>query len=217
MPTFGFSAYLKLISLNEKPRGTAIRGRIAGGSGGYDFHRSMKREAARLMSGDVPIEEVLLSLQAIKRMPERQSAIQALTRLAEWRKVNPGGLLSFKPATYAHPSGLFKVTFTPDFGALLGGKPTAVHIWNTARPILSARTVYSALSLFPGVYEDGLIPEDFALLSLREPPQIYRLNEAGRYASLGESAADKIAEGFRKAIRDLGPDDLSDPARTPPL
>ncbi len=215
MPTFGFSAYLKLISLNEKPRGTAIRGRVAGGGGGYDFHRSMKREAGRMLSEDGSLEEVLLSLQAIKRAPERLSATQALKRLAEWRQGNPGELLSFKPATYGHSSGLFKVTFTPDFGVRLGRNTTAVHIWNTAQPALNARTVYTALSLFPKIYEDRPIPEDFALLSLREP-QLFLLSEAGRYADLGESAAEKVAEGFRKAIEDLRSDNVSDPPRTPP-
>jgi len=199
MPTFGFSAYLKLLSLNEKPLGTAIRGRIEGGKGGYDFHRSMKRQASRLLSGEASLEEILQSLQSIKRPPERASATQALTRLATWRADNPGELMTFKPVTYAHASGLFKVTFTPDFGVRLGRTATAVHIWNTARPAISPRNVYSALALFPDLYDEGRSTADFALLSLREP-KLYRLSEAGRYASLGEAAAEKIAEGFRRAI-----------------
>lgn len=215
MPTFGFSAYLKLLSLNEKPRGTAIRGRVAGGKGGYDFHRSMKREASRLLAEDASLEEILQSLTSIKRAPERASASQALKRLDTWRAANPGELMTFKPATYTHASGLFKVTFTPDFGVRLGRTSTAVHIWNTAQPAISARTVYSALSLFPDLYEEGNIPEDFALLSLREP-KLYRLSEAGRYASLGESAAEKIAEGFRKAIEDAGRQENADQPIPPP-
>ncbi|PZU75237.1 MAG: hypothetical protein DI531_06040 [Brevundimonas sp.] len=203
MPTFGFSAYLKLLSLNEKPRGTAIRGRVAGGKGGYDFHRSMKRGASRFLGEEASLDEILQSLTSIKRAPERSSASQALKRLATWRAANPGELMTFKPATYAHASGLFKVTFTPDFGIRLGRTSTAVHIWNTAQPAINARTVYSALSLFPELYDEGNAPDDFALLSLREP-KLYRLSEAGRYASLGESAAENVAEGFRKAIEDAG-------------
>ena len=216
MPTFGFSAYLKLLSLNEKPRGTAIRGRVAGGSGGYDFHRSMKREAARLLGEDASLEEILLSLQVIKRAPERASASQALKRLATWRSANPGQLMTFKPATYSHGSGLFKVTFTPDFGIRLGRTETAVHIWNTAQPTITSRTVYSALALFPELYEDGRVPEDFALLSLREP-KLYRLSEAGRHAGLAAIAADNIAEGFRKAINDLGGQKPANQPGTPPV
>ena len=216
MPTFGFSAYLKLLSLNEKPRGTAIRGRIEGGSGGYDFHRSMKREASRLLGEDASLEEILLSLQAIKRAPERASASQALKRLATWRSANPGELKTFKPVTYSHASGLFKVTFTPDFGIRLGRTETAVHIWNTAHPVITSRTVHSALSLFPDLYEEGSGPEDFALLSLREP-KLYRLSEAGRHAGVGESAAEKIAEGFRKAVNDLVGQNPSDQPGMPPV
>lgn len=215
MPTFGFSAYLKLLSLNEKPRRTAICSRVAGEGGGYDFHRSMKREASRLLGEDASLEEILASLQAIKRAPERASASQALKRLATWRSANPGELMTFEPATYSHASGLFKVKFTPDFGIRLGRTKTAVHIWNTAQPTLTSRAVHSALSLFPDLYEEGNGPEDFALLSLREP-MLYRLSEAGRHAGVGESAAEKIAEGFRSAINDLGSQNPADQPGMPP-
>ncbi len=209
MPTIGFSAYLKLISLNQRPRDTAIRGRVSPKGGGYDFHRSMKRAAHRLLAEDAPLEEVLASLEAIKRPSERLSAIQALTRLAKWRGESPGELLAYAPATYAHNSGLFKVAFTPDFGVRLGRVGTAVHIWNTSKPPLTPRMVYAALSLFPELYDDNSAPDDFALLSLREP-QFYRLSDAGRYAGLGESVAEKVAESFRQAMIDLDDADAFD-------
>lgn len=203
MPTFGFSAYLKLVSLNERPRGTAIRGRVAGGGGGYDFHRSMKRAAGQFLGGSVSLEELKASMAAIKRPSERLSATTALTRLAEWRADNPGELVSYPAATYSHASGLFKVNFTPDFGVRLGRLGTAVHIWNTAQPALSARTVYAALALFPDLFDELNLPEDIALLSLREP-QLFRLSEAGRYAGLAQSVADNVAEGFLTAFAELG-------------
>ncbi|MFD3266159.1 hypothetical protein [Phenylobacterium ferrooxidans] len=209
MPNIGFSAYLKLISLNERPRDTAIRGRVSPTGRGYDFHRSMKRAAQRLLAEGAPLDEVLATLAAIKRPSERLSAMQALTRLAAWRAENPGEFLTYKPATYAHSSGLFKVAFTPDFGVRLGRAGTAVHIWNTQKPKLTPRTVYAALSLFPELYEDGGAPDDFALLSLREP-QLFRLSEAGRYAGLGQSMAEKVAESFRLAVADLVPDHTPD-------
>lgn len=202
MPNIGFSAYLKLISMNERPRDTAIRGRVSPKGGGYDFHRSMKRAAQRLLVEGVPLDDVLATLASIKRPSERLSATQALTRLATWRAENPGELLTFKPATYAHATGLFKVAFTPDFGVRLGRAGTAVHIWNTQKPKLTPRTVYAALSLLPKLYEDGGAPDDFALLSLRGT-QLFRLSEAGRYAGLGESMAEKVAESFRLAVADL--------------
>lgn len=214
MPNIGFSAYLKLISLNERPRDTAIRGRVSPKGGGYDFHRSMKRAAYRLLAEGAPLAEVLETVAAIQRPAERSSAIQALTRLAEWRTANPGELLSYKPATYAHASGLFKVAFTSDFGVRLGRAGTAVHIWNTQTPKLSPRTVYAALSLLPGLYEDADAPDEFAVLSLRDL-QFYRLSEAGRYSSLGESMAEKIAESFRQAVADTGPDQPDDHAGSP--
>lgn len=209
MPTIGFSAYLKLISLNERPRDTAIRGRVSPKGGGYDFHRSMKRAAHRLLAESALLEDVLASLAVIKRSSERLSATQALTRLAGWRTNNPGELVSYKSATYTHGSGLFKVAFTPDFGVRPGRVGTAIHIWNTAKPALTPRTVYAALSLFPDLYDGADVPDDFALLSLREL-RIFRLSEAGRYAGLGESMAEKVAESFRQAIVDLESDRPSD-------
>ena len=215
MPSIGFSAYLKLISLNERPRLTAIRGRISPKGGGYDFHRSMKRAAQTLLAEDAPLDEVLVTVAAIKRSSERLSATQALTRLAAWRAANPGELRTYKPAIYAHSSGLFKVAFTPDFGMRIGRAGTAVHIWNTQKPKLSPRTVYAALSLFPELYDDGGVPDDFALLSLREP-QLFRLSEAGRYTGLGESMAEKVAESFRQAVIDFGLDPSPDQPRSSP-
>jgi hypothetical protein len=155
-------------------------------------------------------------LQAIKREPERASASQALKQLATWRSANPGALMTFRPATYSHASGLFNVTFTPDFGIRLGRSETAVHIWNTAQPTITSRAVHSALSLFPDLYEEGSGPEDFAVLSLKEL-KLYRLSEAGRHAGVGESAAEKIAEGFRKAINDLGSQTPRDQPGMPPV
>ena len=209
MPTIGFSAYLKLISLNQRPRDTAIRGRVSPKGGGYDFHRSMKRAAHWLLVEGASLEEVLASLGTIKRPSERLSAIRALTRLAEWRRENPAELLAYAPATYSHSSGLFKVAFTPDFGVRIGRIGTAVHIWNTSKPALTQRMVYAALSLFPELYDDSLAPDDFALLSLREP-HFYRLSEAGRYASFGESVAETVAESFRQALTELDGDDADD-------
>lgn len=216
MPTIGFSAYLKLISLSQRPLDTAIRGRVSPKGGGYDFHRSMKRAAHRLLAEGVPLDEVLASLARIKRPSERMSSIAALTRLAEWRSEYAGELLTYEPATYSHSSGLFKVAFTPDFGVRLGRIGTAVHIWNTSKPALTSRMVYAALSLFPELYDASGAPDDFALLSLREP-HFYRLSEAGRYAGLGESVAEKVAESFRQALTALDGDDTSEQPGSRPV
>lgn len=200
MPTFGFSAYLKLISLNERPRMTAIRTRVAKVGKGYDYHRAMKLAARRLLVDGEPLDAVLVSAEAIKRSSERAAAKIALERLAQWRSDNPHDLLAYRSATYDHPSGLFSVAFTPDFGVRLGRLGTAVHIWNTAKPELTPRAVYAALALFPDLFDEPGAPDDLALLSLREP-QLFRLSEAGRYAGLAKSVAESVAETFRN-VRD---------------
>src|ERR1700744_3728120 len=96
MPTFGFSAYLRLISFNEKPRMSAIRARVAKVGKGYDFHRAMKLAARRLLVAGEPLEAVLASVEAIKQPSERAAAKPALERLVQWRSDNPHDLLAFQ-------------------------------------------------------------------------------------------------------------------------
>lgn len=205
MPTFGFSAFLKLISLNDRPRRTAIRDRLLPSSDGYDFHRSLKQRASRFLVDGEPMADVMASVGRITRAPEQNSARAALERLETWRSENPGAMVPYSSATYESPGGLFKVVFTPDFGLRLGTHDTAVHIWNTAKPALASRTVYAALSLFPGIYAnaDGA-PDDLALLSLREPPHLYRLSDGEEFAAVGARIAGSIEEIFREERDELG-------------
>ena len=132
MPTFGFSAFLKLISLNARPQRTLIRQRLAASrSEGYDFHRSLKLRAGRYLVDGVSLPDVLLTVEEIKRSAERQSAKTGLEQLGIWRDRNPGPMLSFEPASFESPAKNFKVQFLPNFGILLNEKKVAAHIWNT--------------------------------------------------------------------------------------
>jgi hypothetical protein len=204
MPTFGFSAFLKLICLNERPGRTQMRGRLSPSSGGYDFHRSLRLRAHRYLVDQEPMEDIVASIADIIRAPEQRSAQVGLERLEQWRREHPGEVIAYKPATYESPAGLLKVTYTADFGVRLGTDGVAVHIWNTAAPALSTRMVYAALSLFPAVYgatDDP--PDDIAVLSLREP-RLLRLSEAGRYAGLGASLAARVEDLLRDVRDELG-------------
>jgi hypothetical protein len=205
MPTFGFSAFLKLICLNDRPSRTQLRSRLQPGpGGGYDFHRSLRLRAHRYLVDGEPMEAVAASVREIVRAPEQNSARIGLDRLEAWRREHPGAIIPFTPATYESPTGLFKVTFTPDFGVRLGRDGVAVHVWNTAKPDLSPRMVYAALSLFPALYAEGeMPPDDLAVLSLREP-QLYRLSEAGRYAGLGASLASRLEDLLRQVREEIG-------------
>lgn len=204
MPTFGLSAFLKLICLNERPGRTQMRARLSPSTGGYDFHRSLRLRAHRYLVDGEAMEDIVASISEIARAPEQASARIGLQRLEEWRRARPGAIVPFAPVTYESPSGLFKVTFTADFGVRIGRDAVAVHLWNTATPELSPRMVYAALSLFASVYAaTDNPPDDIAVLSLREP-RLYRLSEAGRYAGLGASLADRIEEMLRDVSQELG-------------
>lgn len=204
MPTFGLSAFLKLICLNARPGRTQMRTRLSPSTGGYDFHRSLRLRAHRYLVEGEPMEHVVGSISDIARAPEQASARIGLQRLEEWRRAQPGAIIPFAPMTYESPAGLFKVTFTADFGVRIGRESVAVHLWNTAAPELAPRMVYAALSMFPPLYATiDNPPDDIAVLSLREP-RLYRLSEAGRYAGLGAGLADRIEEMLRDVTQELG-------------
>lgn len=204
MPTFGLSAFLKLICLNERPGRTQMRARLTpSAGGGYDFHRSLRLRAHRYLVDGEPMEDIMASVTQIARAPEQASARLGLHRLEEWRLANPGAIIPYTPVTYESPSQLFKVTFTADFGVRIGSDGVAVHLWNTAFPSLSPRMVYAALSLFERPYSAAHNPpDDLAVLSLREP-RLYRLSDAGRFAGLGASLAARIEDMMRDISDEL--------------
>lgn len=204
MPTFGLSAFLKLICLNERPGRTQLRARLVpGAGGGYDFHRSLRLRAHRYLVDGEPMEDLMASVAQIAREPEQASARLGLQRLEEWRTANAGAIIPYTPVTYESPSGLFKVTFTADFGVRMGAEGVAVHLWNTASPALSPRMVYAALSLLEEPYgATGDPPDDLGVLSLREP-RLYRMSEAGRFAGLGTSLAARIEDMIRDITEEL--------------
>lgn len=204
MPTFGFSAFLKLICLSERPGRSQMRARLSPSTGGYDFHRSLRLRAHRYLVDGEPVEDVVASIAEIVRAPEQLSARVGLERLEQWRREHPGAIVPFAPVTFESPAGLFKVVFTPNFGVRIGRAAVAVHLWNTAKPTLAPRMVYAALSLFPSIYAAAdNPPDDIAVLSLREP-RLYRLSEAGRFAGLGASLAGRIEDMLRDVSDELG-------------
>jgi hypothetical protein len=202
VPTFGFSAFLKLISLNSRPQRTLVRQRLSvSQSEGYDFHRSLKLRANRYLVDGVPLPDVLLTTAEIKRPPERRSAKTGLERLGIWRDFNAGPILSFEPVLFESPAKNFKVQFLPNFGIQLNRQNVAVHIWNTAKPDLDVRMAYAALSLFPSLYAlQEVPPDDIAVLSLPNS-QLYRLSEVEDQSEIGRRLVRRLDDLFEE-VRD---------------
>ena len=194
MTTIGFSAFLKLISLNPKPQHTLIRKRILpDGSSARDFHRSLRLRAHRLLVDGLTLDEVLATLGRIKRDSERQSARSGLEKLTEWRRLNPGALLTFPSMLFESPQKKFKVRYLPDFGIMMDGRSVAVHIWNTGKPQLDVRMTYAALSLFTEVNDNS--PDDIAVLSLRNSV-LYRRNEVPDHSEIALNVIDRLDDIF---------------------
>ena len=203
MLNFGFSAFLKLLSLNERPQRTLIRSRLTPSSGGFDFHRSFRLRAHRLIVDGEKFEAIIASVDEITRAPEQRSAREALQHLHDWRNENPGRVLNYRGATFESPSNSFKVNFEPNFGLEIGGVPTAVHIWNNATPRLSPRMTYAALSLFPGLYAgDAIPPRDFGVLSLREQ-RIYRLSDVTDQSALAAALVAAVERSISEISEEL--------------
>jgi hypothetical protein len=203
MPTFGFSAFLKLISLNPRPQRAIIRQRLtATKKKGYDFHRSLKLLAQDYLVESVPLDKLLSKAETIKRIPERKSAKRGLQALGTWRALNPGSIFSFEPVLFESPGGYFKVQFLPNFGIQLDGKNVAVHIWNTASTELDVRMTYAALSLFPSLYTaHEMCPNDLAVLSLPKS-QLYRLGEVEDHSEMGSRLIRRLENIFEEIGRE---------------
>ena len=201
MLSFGFSAFLKLLSMNEKPHKTEVRRRVTPSlGGGYDFHQSLRRLARRYLVSDESIADVLASAETIVKAPERLSAIAALERLDIWRGAVTGTVVSVPPITFESPGHLFRVKFEADFGLRIGTTTAAIHIWNTKRPLLASGPTYAALSLIAQAFElHDDAPDDIGVLSLREPTLLYRLSDVSDPSALASSLVDQLEDTIRGA------------------
>lgn len=186
IPTFGLSAFLKIICLNPKPQRRELRERFSPRKGpGYDFHRKMRSLARKIILSPTEFSDTLDQAQMITRAPERASAITALEKIHEWRKHVRGSIIEMGDVTYRSPLSLFQVRYVSDFGIERDGKITPIHIWNTKNPKLMPALVRGALSLFPSEFaKQGIIMHDIAVLSLRDD-RLYRLGEVSDAAALG--------------------------------
>lgn len=203
MPSFGISAFLRIVHMNPRPQRSELRRRLTPREGGYDFHSSLRRLAYRLLVDGESLENILAATGAIVQEPERRSAQTGLRNLIAWRTVNPGPILRFEPVTFRSPSETFGVTFTPNFGLLVEGQSVAVHVWNTAVPRLEPRLVRAVLSLFVDAYHSSdNPPDDLAILCLRTM-RLIRLGNVADVAPLGLLIASSIDGIFREVEREL--------------
>lgn len=203
-PTFGFSAYLKLICLNSKPQRTEVKKRLSPRDGGaYDYHKRMRALAGDYLLGKADAAETMNLVSRIVKDSERSSAQSGLEKLIKWAKKHQGPYMDVSPAVFRSPGGVFNVRFSPDFGVRIGRKTVAVHIWNTMKPMLDLRFCCGALGLFPKEYAGhGNAPDDFAVLSLVDG-NLYRLSEARDVAD-GLLVVKAIENIFYGVARDLG-------------
>lgn len=205
MTTFGFSAFLKMLSLNARPQRTEMRGRLRPSeASGYDFHRQFRLLAQRYLGGGEPLHELIAEANGFGNAAEGRAAREALQFLQEWRGRTPGVLRTFGPKTWVSPAAAFGVRYTPDFGIEIAGVPVAVHIWKTMRPDLDARMTYAALSLFEDAYdEDPDPPRDLGVLSVVDG-RLYRLSDVADQSVLAAGVV-RFMENLIEEVREEGP------------
>lgn len=212
---FGFSAYLKVLCLNERPQRTMLRDRLLPSDGGYDFHKSLGLLSSRLLAGE-PWETIQAAIAGIKQAPERRSVQSGLERLIEWRTTHRGALFAVPSVIFQDPSQEFSVRFAPNFGLEMGGARTAIHIWNTIRPELVRNFVHGALYSVSTAYAgvEGR-PTDLAVLSLRTGT-LYRLSDARDAQRLGEGLSTGVGIELRRLRTELGiPEERRRPSLPP--
>lgn len=188
MPTFGFSAFLKILSMNPRPQRREVRVRLSPSDGGYDFHRSLRLKSHRLMIDREDLALLLEEAEDLGNPAERRSLAAGLQQLDAWRTTVAGEVISLPSALYRSPDGRFSVKFIPDFGYRMSGSEIAIHIWNTGTVQLSPRETYAALAMVYGAYEPEARPDDVAVLSLPDN-QLYRLSDVPDQSRLAASVA----------------------------
>ena len=182
VPTFGFSAFLKLISQNDKPQKSALKRRFAPSKGGYDFHKSLRASIQQVVENPLAFGSIFESLNTIKKSAERNSAKNGLKNFQTWRQKYPGNLESADSIIISSPNNIFKVSFTPDFVIELNGRRTGIHIWNT-KSKLSSELVLATLSLVAKNYDrEKRQLDDFGVLSLQNN-SFYRWSEDPQHGS----------------------------------
>ena len=202
MTTFGFSAFLKLLSLNPRPQRREIRQRLSPTEGGYDFHRSLRLKSSRLMIDGEDLGGLIDEAALLGNPAERRSLESGLRLLSAWREANPGEVIAIPPTLYTSPAQRFKVSYVPDFGYHLGGHALAVHLWNTGTVNLVPRMTYVALAMVASSYQGDVVPDDVAVLSLPEN-RLYRLSDVpdqSRLAGIVAANLDAIFENVRLEI-----------------
>ncbi|MBN9314756.1 MAG: hypothetical protein J0I99_03380 [Devosia sp.] len=193
MTTFGFSAFLKLVSSSAKRQRSLIAERVKGErKSGYDFHKAMRGICGGYLIGGVSLADSRVLAEAIVKEAERKSALTAIDRVAAWRRERVADAFTVASRICESPTGIFKVRFDPDFGTTIDGQRVAIHLWNTKLPPLDARLTRAALSLFPGLYE-GL--DDLAVLSLRNG-QLVLLSEDADAATIGANVVEALEDIF---------------------
>jgi hypothetical protein len=199
MQTFGFPAFVKLLSLHDSRQATELKRRLNPVStGGYDFHKQMRKLARRYILGREPLANLLPVAAAITNAAEARSALAALRCLEAWHSSLTGETQDFAPAIYESPAHLFRVRFEPAFGLYIAGRPTAIEIWNTMKPSLAAGPTYAALSIAAeAYYHQGVETMNTGLLSLQDPVRLYLLTDVPRQTALAASLVGRIEEVLR--------------------
>jgi hypothetical protein len=210
MLSFGTSAYLKLISLNTKPQRTELRKRLSPSDSSYDFHRSLRLHASRLLVKGERLESVLESVGHIKKAPERTSVQAGLAALLTWRAQYPAPLFEVKRYVYTSPNSVFRLNFSADFGTVINGKRCGVHLWNTKKPPLAERLTIGVLSLMKENYPEL---NNIVVLSLLDSRLFWSVEDT-RHVAIGQSISLRIEETILSVEEEL--ETSTRARRTPP-
>lgn len=176
IPSFGFSAFLKIVCANEKPQKRAVKERHKPSKSGYDYHKNLRLRVQWLASSSHTAAQVISSLNDITKAPERASTHAGIKKFIEWQSHHKKEIQFCGPLTFRSPNGLFQVKYAPDFLTEIDGRLTAVHVWNTQEK-LSRNLVVAMLTIVASNWDDTPErPDDFAVFSLRDG-QFYNWSE----------------------------------------
>lgn len=221
MINFGFSAYLKLLALNPKPRRSELIKRVLPSDNSpYDFHKRMRHIAKRFILEPGPKDitkrtHIKNAVNEITAIPERNSAESALKNLGKWAPKEENKFFKIDGGKYESAREIFSVKFTPEFGLTTDEGRYAVHLWNTQKPELNDRVVQAALSLFSSTLPKGIVPSVLCLQTGR----FFILEETTETSTVGLLFSKTIEDTIIEIEKTSNPMERKDPNQpfSPPL
>lgn len=152
MKPAGFTAFLKLLELDDHLRKSELKRKHRGG-GGFQYWRPLQRVAPKLLAADANVKLLQAEIASLCSGPQRNYNQNALNSFAQWsagKSLLSATSLPVIDAPFGN-SGL-TVRIRPDVTFRWDGRLVSMYLWATTKPLLSTPTLSMGLLFCSSAY-----------------------------------------------------------------